>query len=317
MKAGIADSIQDEGRFGFQHLGINPNGAMDQTAMKIANALVGNDLREPVVELSFPASSIQFEKTALISLSGADFSAMLNGAAVGNNKALIINRGDELKFKKSLLGSFAYLAVHGGLRIAQWLGSASTNTKAKAGGWQGRFLKKGDEIEFIKDLSRLGETRALSWRVNVSDFYSGNNIIRCVEGREWTDLEKVSQDQFKKKPFIITQHSDRMGYRLKGPALKRKNKTELISSAVTFGTVQLFPDGQLIILMADHQTTGGYPRVAQVITADRSNLVQLKQGDEILFSMCSLAEAEKALVYQAKVLQQIKTACAFNLREIL
>jgi antagonist of KipI len=317
VKTGVADSIQDAGRFGYQHLGINPGGVMDQVAMQIANALVGNILTEAVIEFYFPASTIIFGASTIIGLSGADFSASINGATVATNRAIQVKQGDELKFKKNSSGSFAYLAVQGGFDIPDWLGGKSTNIKVKAGGWQGRYLKKNDEIFFKSKHGKEGETKVFSWRVNVSYFYRNENSIRLMKGVEWEWLNKKSKEELAKKKFTISNKSDRMGYRLDGPVLERTNTSELVSIAVTFGTIQLLPDGQLIILMADHQTTGGYPRVGQVIAADLPTLAQIKHGDDIFFGMCTLEEAEEALREQHMLLQQIKSACSLKLKEFL
>jgi antagonist of KipI len=315
IKSGLADTFQDGGRFGHQHLGINPNGAMDLNAMRVANALVGNELNEGVLELCFPASVLVFKKPALIALSGANFCAELNGSPVTINQTIAVQERNELKFTKIEKGIFCYLAVHGGFSLSQWLGSGSTNAKAKAGGWKGRSLKKGDVIEFKKNSPSVNETRVFPWRANVFDFYSDANNIQFVRGPEFDWLDESSQERFMQESFALTSLRDRMGYRLKGNELSRKNE-ELVSTAVTFGTVQLLPDGQLIILMADHQTTGGYPRVAQVIAADRSKLVQTSVGEGIVFREVSLQEAEDLLLTQRKILKQIQVTCQGRLKDI-
>ena len=314
VKGGLADTFQDGGRFGHQHLGINPNGAMDLTAMQVANALVGNEFNEAVLEMCFPASVLVFKQPALIALSGANFCAELNGTPVPINQAIAATAGSELKFTKMEKGTFCYLAVGGGFSLLTWLGSGSTNTKAKAGGWKGRSLHKGDVIELKKNASGVTNTKIFPWRANVFDFYSDANNIQFVRGPEFDWLDESSQEKLMEESFAVTSLRDRMGYRLKGEKLIRKNE-ELVSTSVTFGTVQLLPDGQLIILMADHQTTGGYPRVAQVIAADRSKLVQTGVGDTICFREVSLQEAEDLLLTQAKILKQIQVTCQVRLKD--
>src|SRR5215204_3371648 len=138
IKGGMADSFQDAGRYGHQHLGINPSGAMDLNAMKVANALVGNDLNEAVLELCFPASVLSFKKPALMALSGANFNGELNGKAFSINQSIAVPAGSELKFTRIEKGVFCYLAVHGGFGLSSWLDSNSTNVKAQVGGWKGR-----------------------------------------------------------------------------------------------------------------------------------------------------------------------------------
>ena len=314
IKSGIADTFQDAGRYGYQHLGINPNGAMDLIAMNVANALVGNELNEAVLELCFPASILFFKKSTLIALSGANFSAGLNGEPIPINQSIAVPALSELKFTKIEKGVFCYLAVHGGFALSLWLDSNSTNMKAQAGGWKGRSLQKGDPIEFKKELSKIDEMKIFPWRANVFDFYSDAQRIQFLHGNEFDWLDVPSQEKLMEESFTMTSIRDRMGYRVKGKELTRKNG-ELISTSATFGTVQLLPDGQLIILMADHQTTGGYPRVAQVIAADRSKLVQTSVGDEIFFREISLQEAEDLLLLQRKILKQIQVTCAVRLKD--
>jgi antagonist of KipI len=313
IKAGIADSFQDVGRFGYQHLGINPTGAMDLNAVQVANALVGNQLNEAVLELYFPASVLLFKEPALIALSGANFNAELNDYPIPVNQTIAVAAGSELKFAKMNKGVFCYLAVHGGFNLSPWLNSNSTNTKAKAGGWKGRSLQKGDVIDFKKNI-RVVENKTFPWRANVFDFYSDPNTIQFLHGPEVDWLDESSKEKLMKESFTMTSLRDRMGYRLKGIELNQRNE-ELISTAVTFGTVQLLPDGQLIILMADHQTTGGYPRIAQVIAADRSKLVQTSVHDEISFREISLQEAEDLLLMQHKILKQIQVTCNVRLKD--
>ncbi|HEU5290413.1 MAG TPA: biotin-dependent carboxyltransferase family protein [Cyclobacteriaceae bacterium] len=314
IKAGIADTFQDGGRFGHQHLGINPGGAMDLNTMQVVNALVGNELNEAVLELCFPASVLYFKKSALIALSGANFSAELNGKSIPINQSITVSAGSELKFTKVEKGVFCYLAIHGGFSLSPWLNSCSTNTKAKAGGLKGRSLQRGDLIEFKKNISAVQEVKILPWRANVFDFYSNSTNIQFLRGPEFNWLDESSKERLMKESFAITSLRDRMGYRLKGRELNRKNE-ELISTTATFGTVQLLPDGQLIILMADHQTTGGYPRIAQVIAADRSKLVQTSVGEDIFFCEVSLQEAEDLLLVQRKILKQIQVTCQVRLKD--
>ena len=316
IKAGIADFFQDGGRYGHQHLGINPNGAMDLIAMKVANALVGNDLNEAVLELCFPGSTFSFQQPGLIALSGANFAAEINGKPVPINQAIAVTGGSELKFKKIEQGVFCYFAIHGGFKLVPWLESFSTNLKAQAGGWKGRSLQKGDVIEFKKAVTQT-QLKIFPWRANIYDFYSDPEMIRVLKGNEFDWLKEKSKERFAEMEFTISALRDRMGYRLQGEKLERSNLEELISTAATFGTVQLLSDGQLIILMADHQTTGGYPRVAQVISGDRSKLVQSKVGDRVYFREVSLEEAEDLLVSQQKILKQIQVTCAVRLKEVI
>jgi len=316
VKAGMADSVQDAGRYGYQHLGINPNGAMDLNAMRIANALVGNEQNQAVVELNFPASSFYFHTSSLIALSGADFSAKLNGKGIPINQPVLVPAKSELKFLRILNGSVGYLAVQGGFVLATWLKSYSTNLKANVGGAEGRCLKKGDKLELRKkDVSKFKQLQILPWRANVSDFYSPHKTIRCIKGNEFDWLTKKSQADFQKKDFILSAQSDRMGYRVKGIALRQNKKQELLSTAITFGTIQLLPNGEMIVLMADHQTTGGYPRIGHVITADRSVLVQHRPNEKLSFQFITVEKAEALAIAQTRSLAQLQASCRLKLIE--
>ena len=317
LRTGVADTIQDGGRFGYQHLGINPSGAMDLNAMKIVNALVGNQLNDAVIEMSFPASAFQFTKPAIIALGGGDFSAMLNEEDVPLHRSLVVPAGSQLKFSKLLKGAWGYLAVAGGFSLPAWLGSNSTNLKAKAGGVDGRSLKKQDEIGFRQIPIKTNKALVSSWSVNISEFYFKEGLIRCIQGHEFEWLTKQSQSDFQEKKFALSAQCDRMGYRLKGNLLTQRKKQELLSTAVNFGTIQLLPNGELIILMADHQTTGGYPRVAHVITADRSTLAQMRPNEKISFQFITLEQAEELAIKQTQSLQQLQAACKYNLAELV
>lgn len=318
IKAGLLDTIQDEGRKGFQRLGINPGGAMDTYAATLANALVGNERHSPVLELHFPASAFLFTKPALIALAGADFSPVIDDYSIPMHQPVWVNEKTRLEFRQRKNGARVYLAVHGGFtNIEYWLNSGSTHLKLKAGGFTGRALKKGDEIVTLPYASAFnaGEAcRVLKWKAP-SLFNTGEHTVFVIPGPEWDYLKEESKAAFLGERFIIGTQSDRMGYRLEGTLLQSKIREELVSSPVTFGTIQLLPDGNLIVLMADHQTTGGYPRIATVVTAHHGMLAQKKAGDRLQFQLIDLTTAEKLLLKQEQLLQQIKTACACKLQD--
>ncbi len=312
------------GRYGQQHLGINPTGAMDKYAMQIANILVGNKMDEAVIEMHFPASVFMFTQPALIAFGGADLSARINGEPVPNLHAIIVGKNDVLQFHKPILGSRAYLAVAGGFIIHKWMNSCSTHLKAKAGGFNGRILQKDDELLLRHAFSfpiKQNDFFILPWQADtrcLPDRQADNNEqkeILVLPGNEWERLTTESKENFSMTSFVITNQSDRMGYRLNNIPLPAMSNEEIISSAVSFGTVQLLPDGKLIILMTDHQTTGGYPRIAHVISAHHSKLAQMKAGDKIHFRFTDQQTAEKLFVKQQQHLQQLQNACTFRLQE--
>jgi antagonist of KipI len=317
IKAGILDTIQDGGRHGYQHLGINPTGAMDQYAMQVANALVGNRPDEAVIEMHFPASAFLFGYPALIALSGADFSATINGDAIPPLHPIWVNKNDVLQFHRPAQGARSYLAIAGGMHIKKWLGSQSTHLKAKTGGYNGRNLHKGDEILFRQSFPATpaqSEFVVLPWKADMKWIEDTKELL-VLPGNEWDRLSTESKENFMMTSFVITQQSDRMGYRLNNIPLPVMTNEEVVSSAVSFGTVQLLPDGKLIILVADHQTTGGYPRVAHVISAHKSRLAQLKAGDKLHFRFTDQQTAEELWIKQQQHLLQLQNACTFRLNE--
>ena len=324
IKAGILDTVQDMGRYGHQHLGINPGGAMDRFAACIANLLVGNDMDEAVIELHFPASAVLFEKESIIAITGADFVPSINGELIPLLHPVVVNKNSVLHFQKAENGTRCYLAVAGGLEITKWLNSYSTNLKAAAGGYNGRAFIKNDVVNLKKEFSLLSDLHekdfmVLPWKAN--DKYEEpaspepGESIHVISGHEWNILHDASKNSFLNQPFIISAVSDRMGYRLNGPALHAVKYEELVSSPVSFGTIQLLPDGQLIILMADHQTTGGYPKIAHVITVNLTQLAQKKPGEKISFKKTDQQTAENLFLLQQQHLLQLENACKFKLEE--
>lgn len=329
IQQGLLDTIQDGGRYGYQHLGINPGGAMDRAAMYVANILVGNDPEAAVIELHFPAAVLLFEEDTLIALSGGDFGAMVNEQPLDINQPIWISQLSILRFTKPVSGARCYIAIRGGLNNTPWLGSHSTHLKAGAGGFEGRKLQKNDRIpvnHVDEDIDKalhqkyLHTTQLgtpLPWRADVRDLYSDGSVIRVVTSLEYPALTPQSQSLFTSHFFTLSEQCDRMGYRLKGPALQMVHEEERLSAGITRGTVQLLPDGHLIILMADHQTTGGYPRIAHVVSADLPILAQLQPHSKITFQIIPHDEAEELLIAAEQHLHFLQNACNLRWQEWL
>lgn len=318
----MLDSIQDMGRYGFQSLGINPSGSMDRYSAGIANMLVGNNPGEALIEMHFPAPVFLFDQPAVIALAGADFNASINGEFIPVHKPIILNKSSVLQFHYIKNNARCYLAVRGGFNINKWLNSYSTNLKAEAGGFNGKKLIKDDIIELNNknDFSKIPgdkDFKILPWKANKKWIENEKKEIFVLPGNEWDWLDTDAQKKFLSRSFTISNNSDRMGYRLTGDFLQKNINEELISSAVSFGTIQLLPDGQLIILMADHQTTGGYPRIGHIITADLHRLAQMKAGDKIQFVFTDQKTAEELLIKQQQHLQQLQHACIFRLENFI
>jgi antagonist of KipI len=311
-KVGILTTLQDLGRFGFRRFGINSSGAMDKTAVRLINILLGNEENEAVLEMHFPAPQILFEEDAVIALGGADFGAKIGEEKIENWRPYFVGKNDVLSFTEKVFGNRAYLAVKGGFQIKKWLGSASTNLKAEIGGFEGRKLTKGDRILFNQKIKDKRQKTNYKISFNLIPFYSSFPTIRVTKGAEFEDLTEPSKETFVLEDYKVSNESDRMGFRLEGAGLVRRQKKELLSSAVNFGTIQLLPNNQLIILMADHQTSGGYPRVAHVIENDLPLVAQLGANDKIAFEIVSIEEAENLKIEFENELNWLKVGVKQN-----
>ena len=323
IKAGMLDSLQDGGRYGYASMGINPGGVMDSFAAAAANYLAGNSAAEAVIELHFPAAQILFNDDALVAVCGADFSPAIVEEPIPNWQPVMVKRNGLLHFQKWRWGSRAYLAVHGGFKLNQWLGSYSTHIKAAAGGHNGRQLAKDDVLQVNSKrlaLCRLVPAKeylhALPWGVHAENIYAHAGEIFLLPGPEWDLLDAASKELLTTAAFTIAPKSDRMGYLLNGPALQLQQPYELISSGVDFGTVQLLPGGQLMALMADHQTTGGYPRIGNVIGAHLHKLAQLRPGDSFRFQITGMNTAEQLLLSQLRDLRIMERSCHDHLNQL-
>lgn len=316
IKAGILDTIQDTGRYGYQHMGINPNGAMDRFSAQLANALLGKELHAAVFEFHFPAPVIFFEEDAMISITGGNFSPMINEKEGVMNAAVTISKLTTLSFKRPIEGARCYLSIYPEIKIEKWLHSYSTNLKAAAGGWKGRQLKAGDQIFFTKSMKH-NDQLSVSLQPEIVGDISQNRPTRVIPGAAWENLSEPYREIFFNHHFTITKLADRMGYRLAGTPLQLSTNNELLSTAVTFGTIQMLPDGQLIVLMADHQTTGGYSQIAHVITSDVSAIGQKQPGEQIRFSLTNLDIAEKELRSQIRYLEELSQQTRSYLQNII
>ncbi len=311
-KPGMLTTIQDLGRVGFRQLGINPGGVMDRTAARLINILLGNDENEAVVEMHFPAAEIVFEKNAVFAIGGADFSAELDGEPVANWQPYFAEKGCTLRFSKKISGTRAYLAVNGGFKIKEWLGSTSTNLAAKTGGKDGRSLAAGDQIAFKTLIKSRPQIRRCHISSSLIPYYRPFPTVRIITGAEFPRLTSSSQGLLFVHDFVVSPNSNRMGFRLKGSPLEMTQPLEMLSSAASFGTIQLLPDGQLIVLMADHQTSGGYPRIGHVITRDLPLIAQLGPGDKVAFHLIEIAEAEALAAEYERELNFYRIGCKFQ-----
>ncbi len=323
LQPGLLTTVQDLGRPGYQQAGLVVGGALDATALRVANMLVGNSPQAAALEITLLGPRLRFEASHLLAIAGAHLSPTLDGRPVSLHRPVWVRAGTELAFGKPVAGSRAYLAVAGGLDVPLVLGSRATYLRAGLGGWHGRALQAGDSLP-VGPPSAVGErltqllapaspTRAWApapWTPGppLGPTPAPEPLLRAVRGPEYGQFSAASQRAFWHEPFEVTPAADRMGYRLHGPALARLTGSELLSSAVTLGTVQVPAGGQAIVLLADCQTTGGYPRLAQVITADFSALAQLRPGQRCRFGEVTLAEAQALYLAHERRLRALPRA---------
>ncbi|WP_347177991.1 biotin-dependent carboxyltransferase family protein [Sporosarcina thermotolerans] len=290
IKSGLFDTVQDLGRYGYQRFGVVAGGVMDPFSHRVANLLVGNEEDAATLEMTLVGPVLLFEEDTVIAICGGDLIPMIADDPVPKWKPVFIRNGSELQFGAAKTGSRAYLAVSGGFDAPVVLGSRSTYVKAGLGGMDGRALRKGDVLcfgavsklaELIKGKLESGTPiHAADWRVTpkLLPDLSGTYEIQVMRGRQYELFDEESQYRFWNETFTVSSQSDRMGYRTTGPTLRLKEPKEMVSEAVTYGSIQVPPDGSPIILAADRQTTGGYPKIGQLSSIDFSKLAQAKAG---------------------------------------
>lgn len=287
---GILTTVQDFGRVGVMKNGFTQNGAMDRYSMTVANRLCGNCDSAPVLEMTVLGVTARFTQDTVICVSGADFGAKINDKPIKRNKAYKINNGDILSMGAAKSGMRAYLAVAGGIVGEYVFGSASTNLKFAFGGHFGKKLQSGDVLSIGTGAFPLGEID--KWEISESE-YSKDAQLRVVLGPQNEMFTDEDIRLFLSQEYEVTAQSDRMGIRLSGEPLKSKNGMDIISDGIVFGSVQVPNSGEPIILMADHQTTGGYAKIATVISVDLPRASQLSVGNTVRFKSVTVEEAEQ------------------------
>ena len=320
VRAGLLSTIQDLGRHGLQHLGIVPCGAMDPLAHHMANALVGNDAASATLECTVIGPELTFEEDALIALYGGAFED--KRTRLPANRPALVRAGTTVAIGAAARGCRAYLAIAGGFVVDEVLGSRSTYLPAGFGGLQGRPLRAGDALETVPRLAQLsaerfsrlaavdgGAVRTVRWSAPELSVPGAQPIaLRAMEGRHHEQFDHDAREAFFSRPWRVSPNANRMGYRLEGPPLKRSERVEVLSEPTCLGTVQVPNDGAPIVLMADHQTTGGYPKIAEVASADTPCLAQLAPGATVRFTRCSVEDAYAADVAALERFRAVRQA---------
>jgi len=300
IKPGALSLFQDGGRYGYQKLGVPVCGPMDVNAHRLANLLVGNDERVAALEITLMGPTLRFSVTACIAVTGADLGARVDGKPIALNRPHIVAPGQVLGFTGAVSGIRAYLAVHGGFSLKPVLDSCSTYLKGRLGGVDGRALKAGDSIglnaALAADPAFVKESRELLWGLRIylpaQLGLVRRSALRVMKGPHWPLFTDRSIADFLGGRFRVSPQSDRMGYRIEGPKLAVKKPTQILSEATAFGAIQVPHGGDPIVIMADRQTMGGYPKIAYVSSVDLPSLSQCRPGDHIHFKLISLEEAQ-------------------------
>ncbi|MFK4320082.1 antagonist of KipI [Bacillus sp. RC145] len=323
LHAGMFTTVQDLGRSHYQQYGVPVGGAMDKNALRMINMLVGNEENEAGLEITIMGPKLLIKKTTLLAIGGADMEPLLNGERIPLWRPILAEGGSMLCLGKAKSGCRAYVTFAGGINIDRTMGSKSTYIRAALGGIEGRMLKKGDYFQigtgaevgsrFIRNLQEEERIKT-KWAIcnNTLPKYKKQPILRVITDFEYDQFTEESIKSFFSKEYKVSNYADRMGYRLDGDVLNRVEEIEILSSPVTFGTIQVPNGGQPIILMADRQTTGGYPRIGNVISVDLPLLAQLKPGDYVTFEKITMEDAAQLYIKQETSMSLLKKFIALR-----
>jgi len=323
LRPGLLTTVQDCGRRGFQKHGVVAGGALDDVALRIANLLVGNDDCAAGLECTLTGPDLEITSDTVLALGGADLSAVIDGLPVPVWRPFLARAGSRVHFGAARSGARCYLAISGGIDVPVVLGGRGTDLRACMGGVDGRALLANDNISsgaaspLAEAIAALLQSQAAHWSAgrSVRPGYSAEPVVRVLPGAEQGLFQSKSVHALMNEPFEVTAQSNRMGYRMAGPSLELRGwQSEMISSPVTAGTIQVPSGGAPILLMADRQTTGGYPRIAHVITVDLPLLAQAPPGTMIRFASTTLEEAHAALRARERNIRQMREAIRLAVR---
>jgi len=324
LSPGLLTTVQDLGREGFGPMGVSPSGAADPVSLRIGNRLVANAESAAALEMTLLGGAFVFSEGAITALTGSDFGATLGGGAVSPWTSFEVKPGQTLKLGPTRSGARCYLCVQGGISVPRFLGSASTHLLSGLGGHEGRALRKGDVLK-IGDVRETGQkgigksagaarnarvlsrTGTLVYPVRACSpkalsKLAPRKVLRVTPGPQTDWFPKAAQKAFYENAYRVTEEANRMGLRLEGPAIPGGAHGEMISEGVSLGAVQIAASGLPIILFVEQQTTGGYAKIANVISADLHSVGQLRPRDEIRFELVSFDTARNLLIEQEKSL---------------
>lgn len=295
VNPGLYTTVQDRGRWGYQEFGMPVTGAMDDYSIRVANILAGNDEYDAALETTLNGPEISFNIDAVIAITGANMVPKVNGHIVPMWRSLKLSKGDVLSFEMAREGTRGYIAFAGGLDIPTVMGSYSTFVRGGIGGYEGRKLKSNDEMNLRNSNVSIQQLVNRIIPLQYIPEYKKNCSIRAILGPQDDCFTEESIEKFFNSEYEVTNEADRMGYRLSGPALEHKAGADIISDGINLGSIQIPGHGMPIVMMADRQTTGGYTKIATVISSDISLMAQLKPRDKVRFERIDIQEAHRIL----------------------
>jgi antagonist of KipI len=299
---GLLTTVQDLGREGFGPMGVSPSGAADAVALRIGNRLVGNAEGAAGLEMTLLGGAFFFQEAAVVALTGSDFAPTLGQERVETWSSVEIRAGQTLQLGPTQAGARCYLCVRGGIDVKSFLGSASTHLLSGLGGFEGRALRKGDVLKLGRASESFRTFRKRNLARQALESLAPRKVLRVTAGPQSDWFSKEERKIFHESAYRVAEESNRMGLRLEGAAIALAAGGEMISEGVSLGAVQITAGGLPIILFVEQQTTGGYPKIANVISADMSSLGQLRPRDEIRFEPVEMETAQALLAAQEKLL---------------
>ncbi len=315
LRGGMLTTIQDFGRSGYQSQGFSVGGAMDVRSFKIANLLLDNPENEAALEITLIGPELEFTADTIIAITGGDFSPKLNGEPAPMYAAVYVRKGDVLSFGSARTGTRCYVAFSGYLNVPVVMGSRCTSLKSGIGGFKGRRLEAGDYIgERVK---RRYLPFFLSRKLPAPDFENDDGVLRVVMGPQDNLFSRQGVETFLNAEYTVTGDFDRMGCRLDGPIIAPKETSDIISDGIALGAIQVPSAGKPIILLADRQTTGGYAKIATVVSVDIPRLVQKKTDQKLRFRAVTVQEAQRLYLEEVKELEHMRREIHKPCREVL
>ncbi len=303
LNPGLFTTVQDLGRWGFQQYGMPVSGAMDTYSLRLANLLVGNNMNDACLEVTFLPPEFEIISDTIMAVAGGESQILINDNIEDFYSSHYLKKGDIVKINPITKGCRLYIAFAGGIDVPVVMNSRSTYIRAKVGGFKGRALQTGDEVFTLPSKLKFKQRKV---HPNLLLNYDVEQNIRVIAGSETNDFSQEGIQTFLNSTYTISNQSDRMGYRLEGPIIEHKQSADIISAGICNGAIQVPGDGRPIIMLADRQTVGGYTKIANVISADLPILGQLRPNDKVNFIQISIKEAHEILKKQEKLLKKIK-----------